>query len=266
MRLVGIHYTRWPCKELDDFVPFVSKAKALGYDQLEVDALTLQRMSQWGRKRLGFEARNHQIDLSYSLSPNPGCDVSSLEEDTRKAGILCIQNVIHAIGEMGGGSLNGPLAGSFPPLGPSGGDKQRLLEQSVLSLRSLMQHCEDEDVMLNLRPVHRFEHFLLNTADDALSLLHMVNHSNCGIDLDTFSMNIEEPDLGDTIRKVGPYLHCLHIRDNTGGPVGSGSLDWHAVKQGLDAIYYEGPLVHYIPQTTSNSLQECKLIRNLLCE
>ncbi|NLE16164.1 MAG: sugar phosphate isomerase/epimerase [Spirochaetales bacterium] len=267
MRVVGIHYTRWASQAEADIASLVQKARHLQYDQLEVDGIIVQQMSPWGRKRLGFEARNHQIDISYSLKPPAGYDLSSLDEDVRRHALTQFQNLIRTIGEMGGGSLNGPLYTSFPVQPHLMKDKQRLLEQSIKSLRSLTPLAQDEDVVLNIRPVNRYEHFLIPTAGEALSYVHAVNHPNCGIDLDTFEMNLEEDDLKAAILQAGIFLHCLHIRENNQKMVGLGALDWKTIRNALDEIYYKGPLVH-MPSMfgeVSEGPLESRRIRNLLC-
>ncbi len=263
MRIVGIHYTRWASSAEADIASLVQKAKHLSYDQLEVDGIILQQMSPWGRKRLGFEARNYRIDISYSLNPPPDYDLSSLDEDVRRHALTQFQNLIRTIGEMGGGSLNGPLYSSFPVQLHLIQDKQRLLEQSIKSLRSLTTLAQDEDVMLNIRPVNRYEHFLIPTASEALAYVHAINHPNCGIDLDTFHMNIEEYSLSKAISQAGIYLHCLHVRENTGLPVGQGCLDWNSVYEGLASINYEGPIVHVIRGDESSN---ASAIKQLLCD
>lgn len=267
MRIVGIHYTRWASPAEADIASLVQKAKHLQYDQLEVDGIIMQQMSPWGRKRLGFEARNHQIDISYSIVPPSEYDLSSLDEDVRRHALSQFQDLIRTIGEMGGGSLNGPLYTSFPGNREMQHARQKLLEQSVKSLRSLTPLAQDEDVVLNIRPVNRYEHFLIPTAGDALSYVHAVNHPNCGIDLDTFEMNLEEDDMKAAILEAGIYLHCLHVRENNQKMVGLGALDWSAVRSALDAIYYKGPLVH-MPASGQRDREdpaESRRIRNLLC-
>ena len=242
MRSLGIH---WEMQAMDTAL-LPEKAKSLGYGQLECDGLSLLDLSPWGRKRLLFEARNNQIDLSYSLVPPLGWDLSSLDEEMRRSAVHRMQELMKLLGEMGGGSLSGPLYAHKRFDETYVAHKTEHWEQSVKSLRSLTAVAEEEDVVLNLRPVNRYEHCLVNTAEEALQLIHAVNHPNFGIDLDTFHMNMEERSLSNAIEQAGIYLHCIHVRENTGLPVGQGCLDWKAVHEGLAAIRYEGPIVHVV--------------------
>lgn len=259
MRSLGIH---WEMQAVDTAL-LPEKAKSLGYGQLECDGLSLLAMSLWGRKRLLFEARNHQIDLSYSLTPPLGWDLSCLDEEMRRSAVHRMQELMKLLGEMGGGSLSGALYAQRSFDEDYRAHKSEHWEQSVKSLRSLTAVAEEEDVVLNLRPVNRYEHCLVNTAEEALQLIHAVNHPNFGIDLDTFHMNMEELSLSRAIEQAGIYLHCLHVRENTGLPVGQGCLDWSAVQAGLDAIHYEGPIVHIIGFDQNG---DASVLNQLLCD
>lgn len=259
MRSLGIH---WEMQAVDSAL-LPEKAKLLGYDQLELDGLALLEMSPWGRKRLLFEARNNQIDLSYSLVPPVGWDLSSLDEEVRRSAVHMVQDLMKQLGELGGGSLSGPLYAHRSFDESYLAHKAEHWEQSVKSLRSLTPVAEEEDVVLNLRPVNRYEHCLVNTAEQALKLIHAVNHPNFGIDLDTFHMNIEEHSFSKAIEQAGIYLHCLHVRENTGLPVGQGCLDWARVEAGLASIHYDGPIVHTIGSANSGDVST---LRQLLCD
>lgn len=263
MRRIGVHETRFKENGNDDVVTLFARAREYEYNLLEINGERLLSLSPLGLKRISLEARNFQLDLSYSLSLGPLYDLSSLDEEVRKRGLSTVEKIIRNIGQMGGGSLNGPFYTAFPPLLPVETQKDRLFEQSVGSLRSLANIAVDEDVLLNIRPVNRYEHFFLNTADDALQFVRAVNHPGCGIDLDTFHMNIEESDMLAAFEQAGYYLHCIHIRENNGQAVGNGALPWVLIKERLDLMHYEGPLVH-APEAMKIAPFEGKQIRKLL--
>lgn len=244
MQSLGVRYTRFSFGPKSDVAPLLARARELGYDQLEVDAQMVANLTPLGRKRLSLEARNHQMDLSYTLTLPPSFALCSTDDEIHRAGQAYLQKIISSIGEMGGGSLNGALYGGFPCTWGMASQHKQCFERSVQSLRMLSNYSNDEDVMLNIRPVNRYTHFLIHTAEQALLLVQAVNHPNCGIDLDTFHMNIEEANLEKAILTAGIYLRCVHLRENTGGPFGSGCLRWSAIKEALDALHYEGSLIH----------------------
>ena len=60
--------------------------------------------------------------------------------------------------------------------------------------------------------------------------------------LDCFHMNIEEVDLLETIRTIGPRLRDFHVADNNRMACGMGALDWPAIVGALRDINYDGAL------------------------
>ena len=136
------------------------------------------------------------------------------------------------------------------------------------SIRTLTQVAADEDVLLNIKPINRYEHYLLPTASDAVEFVQQINHPTVGVDLDTFHMNIEERDLKEAIISAGLYLKTLHVRENNQRRVGEGHIDWSAIREGLDEIRYDGPIIHNpaVDRPLPESPAESNLIRTLLGE
>jgi D-psicose/D-tagatose/L-ribulose 3-epimerase len=241
--MIGINYAYWAMDWDVDFVPLLSKAKELGYDQLEINGNTFAIMSSWGRQRLANEAKENQIALSFDLALFPQFDLSSLDERVRKSGIAYLTQLIKAVGSLGGGNIGGAIQSCWPARLPKGEDKRWYFDASVESMISLMPIAEDNNVRLNVEAINRYEHFLLNTCSEGLEYVHAVNHPNCGLLLNTFHMNIEEDNLGNAIRMAGFNLQGFHIGETNRKPVGLGRQPWGEIKKALDDIFYEGALV-----------------------
>ena len=100
MRKIGIFYAYWT-KDWDaDFLPYVGKVKALGFDQLEVHGNGIVNMTPFARRDLGAAASDAGITLSYGIGLSPNQDVSSPDDHVREAGIAHMRKVMRAIGEM----------------------------------------------------------------------------------------------------------------------------------------------------------------------
>lgn len=267
MRSVGVHYKRWAYHPYDASL-FIAWARELGYDQVELDARALMESSILTRTRIGFEARTHRIYLSYGWTSDQTTDLASLDETARRDATAHLGTLIKTIGQMGGGVLNGAFYAPFPPRWELSGDRERLLGQLVKSLRALAVVAEDEDVLLNIKPIASDEHFLIPTVERALACVQAVNHSSVSLDLDTYHMAKEEASIEAAIVQAGVYVKTVHVRDSNQGRVGEGVIDWQAVRRGLDAIHYDGPLIHN-PTVTSevvSSVHESRLIRSLLVD
>ena len=90
--------------------------------------------------------------------------------------------------------------------------------------------------------MNRYETFLLNTVEQALSVVEKIGEDNVFIHLDTYHMNIEEDDFAESIRQAGSKLGYIHLSESHRGTPGSGTVDWDSVFQGLADIDYRGGL------------------------
>ena len=77
--------------------------------------------------------------------------------------------------------------------------------------------------------------------EQALALADAVG-PDVGVCLDCFHMNIEEVDLLETIRAIGPRLTDFHVADNGRLACGMGALDWPAIIATFKEIGYGGAL------------------------
>ncbi|HWP68148.1 MAG TPA: sugar phosphate isomerase/epimerase family protein [Rectinemataceae bacterium] len=244
MRNIGIYYAFWTREWDVDFFPFIGKVKRLGFDQLEINGGTFAIMAEAERRRLIDEAENQGIVLSYGIGLTPDHDVSSLDESVRQNGIRFMKTMIEAVGKAGGGMIGGTVHSSWPSTLPAGAvDKRPYLERSLASIKEYVKTAEDNNVILNVEVINRFEQYLLNTCAEALAYVGEVNSPACGILLDTFHMNIEEDSISGAIRSAGEHLSALHLGETNRKPPGLGAMPWREIGQALDDIGFDGPLV-----------------------
>jgi len=244
MRSVGIYYAYWTSEWDVDFMPFVSKVKALGFDQLEINGGALVLMSETERLALKNEAARNEITLSFGIGLTPDHDVSSLDEAVRTKGVAFMKEMINAVSFMGGGMISGTVHGYWPAVPPKDLDeKARIRVQSLKSMREMIPLAEEKNVILNVEVINRFEQFLLNTCEEAVSYVKEIDSPNCRILLDTFHMNIEEDSMGGSIRQAGKYLSALHLGETNRKPPGRGRIPWDEIREALDDIGFDGPLV-----------------------
>ena len=244
MRKVGIYYAYWTHDWDVDFLPFVQKVKNLGFEILEINGGTIVSMNQNERMRLMNEAEETGIDLTFGIGLPERYDVSSLDENIRKNGVAFMKKMIKAVHEMKGKMIGGTVHSYWPAVLPYGVEnKEPIRKQSIKSMKELASLAEDMGVILNVEATNRFEQFLINTSSEALSYIQEVGSPACRILLDTFHMNIEEDSLGDAIRNAGEYLSALHLGESNRKPPGLGRMPWSEIKQALDDIAFDGPLV-----------------------
>lgn len=112
---------------------------------------------------------------------------------------------------------------------------------AVDAMKEIYDHAEKAGVRIGIEPINRFETYFVNRGAQALALAKEVG-PNCGVCLDVFHMNIEEPDTFETIRQVGDRLANFHVADNNRFAPKMGDFDWQAIVQAVRAVGYDGAL------------------------
>jgi D-psicose/D-tagatose/L-ribulose 3-epimerase len=120
--------------------------------------------------------------------------------------------------------------------------EQRILEWelAVKNLRIVCDMAASRNLQIALEPLNRFESDLVNTAADVVRLVKDIGHPAAKIILDSFHMNIEEPDIEKAIICACDYLIHFQVSENYRGTPGSGQTNWNACRIGLEAIGYSG--------------------------
>jgi D-psicose/D-tagatose/L-ribulose 3-epimerase len=243
MNRFGIYYAFWTRDWDADFLPYVDKVSALGFDILEVNGGTIARMSSEERRTLKARAAEKHLELSYCIGLTADHDVSSEDETTRRNGVRFLETMSRAIGEMGGGKLSGIIYSYWPATIRAAEEKPRRLERSIASMREAVRVAEDQGVFFNVEVVNRFEQFLLNTCEEALDYVAEVGSPNLKMLLDTYHMNIEEDDICAAIKRAGKALGHLHIGENNRKPPSYGHIPWQGIGDTLRAMNYDGSIV-----------------------
>lgn len=120
---------------------------------------------------------------------------------------------------------------------------QREWSYAIEAVREAGEYAGRQGVMLAVEPINRYETFLVTTAAAGLRFVNEVELDSVKIHLDTFHMNIEEPDPAEAVRHVGPLLINFHVADSNREAVGQGHTNFRAILQALKDIGYGGALV-----------------------
>jgi len=227
----------------EEYCNRISRAAAIGFDLLTVQQDVPFLFSKDDKQKLLDTAKKCGVTLNYSGGFGPDADICSESEEARNKGIAHLQNLSKLISEMQeGAEFAGAITGVFrDTLGDR--DKARCWDHSVNCMREGMKAAEDVGMYYSLEVLNRFEHFLINTCEDALRYVEEVGSPNLKILLDTYHMNIEEDSLGDAIVKAGDKLGLFHIGENNRRPPGNGHIPWDEVVAALKKIDYQGDTV-----------------------
>lgn len=113
---------------------------------------------------------------------------------------------------------------------------------AVESVKQAALYAEEKEITLAIEPINRYETFLINNVDQAIRFISEVGSEAVKLHLDTFHMNIEEPDPSEAIRKAGNLLVNVHIADSNREAVGHGHTDFKSIMRALKDISYRRAL------------------------
>jgi sugar phosphate isomerase/epimerase len=220
-----------------DFETNVAKIAALGYDGVElavrdpklVNAGELERVV--ARHGLAVPA----IGTGQAWGEE-GLSFTSADPAVREAAIARICSHIPLAECLGATVILGLIRGMTPP--------GQTREQSMAFLVKAIGRCAEAaagtGVRFALEPMNRYETDLVHTAAEGLELVERVGADSFGLLLDTFHMNIEEPDIGSSIRGCGGRIFHFHVADSNRRHPGAGHLDFASILATLAATGYDG--------------------------
>lgn len=245
MNKIGIYYAYWLKNLESDVIPYIERASDLGFDVLEIFAATLYDRSKEYRKKVRKAAEENDIELTFSLGLRKDMDVSSADPKVRERGINYLEDLIKMVDELGGECFSGILYGAWgAPFENDELNKEAHFKRSIESMKEVMNTAEKYEVSCNMEAVNRFEHFLINTSEEAVDYVKEVDSPYCNILLDTYHMNIEEDSFSEALELAGDKLGSFHIGENNRKPPGQGGhLPWSEIFGAVKKIGYDGRIV-----------------------
>jgi RpiB/LacA/LacB family sugar-phosphate isomerase len=131
------------------------------------------------------------------------------------------------------GSIRGCLIGT-----PGEMAKQR--STAVESIRACAQYANDQKVTLLIEPINRYETNFINSSSDGMKFIEEIGEPSPRLLLDTFHMNIEEPDIFEAMVGASDHLAYVHVADSNRHAPGQGHIDFPKVLETLSLIGYKG--------------------------
>jgi D-psicose/D-tagatose/L-ribulose 3-epimerase len=215
----------------------IEGTKSAGYDLIEIPLLDPSTVDVAMTSKV---LREHDLAMTASLGLSEASDVSSEDSATVARGDALLRDAVDIVRDLGGDYLCGVLycnLGRYP--GPA---SQRSRANAVGAMQRLADRAARSDIRIGLEVVNRYESNLINTARQALAFLDDVDRPNVYVHLDTYHMNIEEPDMVTPVRACGDRLGYVHIGESHRGYLGSGTVDFDGFFRALDHIDYSGTI------------------------
>lgn len=239
----GIYYAYWEKEWGGNFLPYISKAKRLGFDILEVACGDFQSKPLSYFQEIKYHCQENAIQLTGGYGPRPEHNISSANPVTVKNAYDFYRDIFPKMQAAGIDSIGGAIYSYWPVDYTAELDKARDLERSINNMRLLADIAAEYGISLYMEVLNRFEGYLLNVAKEAVQYVAAVGKGNVKIMLDTFHMNIEEDNLSDAIRLAGSQLSELHIGEANRRPPRPGRMPWKEIGRVLQEIGFDGKVV-----------------------
>lgn len=149
--------------------------------------------------------------------------------------------VLDQMEELGSRDLTGCTAyalGVLTGRGPTPDELARVAD----SLRRVVDDAGSRGIRVGLEACNRYETYLFNTLEDVLAMLAQVGSDNLYVHADTYHMNIEETSLKGALLAARGRVHFIHMSESHRGLLGTGTVPWEDVWQGLSGIGFSGYL------------------------
>ncbi len=165
-----------------------------------------------------------------------GLSFTDPDPNVRQAAIERIQSHIRIAEKFKAVIIIGLIRGILKP----GITHLQAMEWLCLAIQQCCANAKEHGVRLALEPINRYETSLINNVEQGLDLIAKVGADNFGLLLDTFHMNIEEPQIEESIRLCDQRIFHFHVADSNRWYPGGGHLDFNSILTSLKQTVYTG--------------------------
>jgi D-psicose/D-tagatose/L-ribulose 3-epimerase len=240
-----------------DVLPIAERARALGFDVLEVciedpELVSVSALLD-ARERTG-------IEFSVCGAFGPDRDLAHRDATPRANAAAYLDRLLEVAAAVDSPHVCGPMYAAVGKEPAVDGEARKVeWDRAVTGLAAAAQRAEALGVRLAIEPLNRFETDLVNTAEQGVALCADIGSPAAGLLLDTFHMNIEEKSIGAAIQLAGDRLFHLHACENDRGTLGTAHVPWAEVFSALGDIGYAGQVVieSFTPAVTTIARAVC---------
>lgn len=244
----GVHRLTWGRNfDQNDLKTFFAQAAAAGAETVEFRPPDAALMG--GREKaaeIRRMAEDAGVELLFCYGYPPGVDMRSPDPFARHYAVEHLKRAVEAAHFLGGTEIGGVLYSNWPTDYFRAGIITREIkyehtQRCAECLRQVMPVAEAYNIQVNLEVLNRFENYIINTVQEGLALLDLIDSDACGLVLDLFHMNIEETDLAGAIRSAAGRMGQFHATEpDRGIPCRTTRFDWKEIGRALKSAGYDG--------------------------
>ena len=230
-----------------DFRESLKKVAELGYDAVElairdphtIDADLIKQLL--GKYHLSMPA----IGTGQAYGEE-GLSFTDPDQDVRRKAVQRIKDQMDLGLALGGAQI---IIGLIRGRVQTGMKK----EQAEKYFIQCMTECLDykPEVTLTVEAINRYETNLYNDTCSVRTIIDKINRPNLKMLIDTFHMNIEEPDMVQSILASGESISHVHFADSNRWAPGCGHIHFKEILKALKKIGYQGAIsAEILPKPT----------------
>ncbi len=144
--------------------------------------------------------------------------------------------------------------------------KEDAIKWMIEGIEECADYAKRYNVKILIEPINRYEIDLINTVEECLDIIKIMNRDNVFILVDTFHMNIEEPSITDSIRNANGNIGHVHVADSNRWAPGFGHIDFKTIYEVLKEVGYDGYISAEIlpkPDPETAAQQAIKVIKGV---
>ena len=221
------------------YADMIAKAKKIGYDAMELHIHDSNTLDRRALKQL-FEENRMTLSAIGTGSAYSEDQISLCSENLEKRAkaIKRVQDHIRTASDYGAVVIIGLIKGRICDCS----SKEAYLKNLSSSLCECLKTAQEQNVVLVLEVINRYESDFLHTIGEGLAFISSFHSDFLQLHIDTFHMNIEETNIAEAIRSAkGKIGHC-HIADSDRWYAGHAHYDFLDTVQALMDIGYEKAL------------------------
>lgn len=236
---IGCHASVWTGNFDDAGLQLaIERTAAAGFDLIEIPLMDPDRADSSAVRQMLDGAG---LAATASLGLSERTDISSEDPEIVAAGEALLGRCLEFLSDVGGTHLVGVIYCAMRKYMAPPTDLNRQHSQEAIGRLSI--RAAELGIRVGVEVVNRYESNLLNTSRQAVRYVEDTGVQNLWVHLDTYHMNIEEPDMFTPVVAAGSHLGYVHIGESHRGYLGSGTVDFDGFFRGLAAIGYDGPVV-----------------------
>jgi D-psicose/D-tagatose/L-ribulose 3-epimerase len=213
----------------------IKQAGQHGFDVIEIPLLNPKTFDAKSHKRVLKAAG---IEGTTSLALPKDCHMPKYPKKA-KAFLLEALDKVEEIGSQYLGGCTAYNLGTLTGNPPT--EEERATVVDVLG--QVVAEAKTRGITMALEACNRYETYLYNTLEDTRDTILKIGADNLKLHADTYHMNIEEEGFYNPIVNTADVLNYVHMSESHRGLVGSGTVNWTEVWQGLKKIKFNGYLV-----------------------